>query len=102
MIKIHTSPELTEIHFLRGILAENGIQAVIEHEYTSMSRGGIICTDTWPALWVAEDDAVRAKSLLEQRNDAAPAGASWICAYCGEESDAQFNSCWNCSHDRSA
>ena len=58
--------------------------------------------ETWPELWVQnESDYPKAKAILDTILErlAAP-GEAWKCGACGEENDASFEICWQCSKER--
>jgi hypothetical protein len=84
-----------DAELVRTMLANHGIQAEIvpigsRFKYSQMT------------VWVREADYGRAAALVDQMADAmedSPIG-SWRCGYCGEESEAQFDICWNCGRDR--
>lgn len=103
MTKLFTSQNITEVELLRSVLEEGGIASMVRNQYTSIARGEIPFTETWPELWVVNDaDLVQAQALLAQ--DEGPdtdADQDWTCANCGEEIEGQFTSCWNCSQERS-
>ena len=103
MTKLFTSQSLTEVELLRGVLEQQGIASTVRNQYTSIGRGEIPFTETWPELWVVNDaDLARSQALLAQGyGKDGDSAQDWTCANCGEEIEAQFTSCWNCSQERS-
>jgi len=104
MKKLFVSQSLAEVELRQSVLAEYGIACVVRNQYTGIARGEIPFTETWPQLWVLNDaDMAQAQTLLEHGQDsAAEAPEAWTCPSCGEEIEAQFSSCWNCSQERPA
>jgi len=50
-----------------------------------------------PQLWVErEDDAPRARELIDTYFRATPTGPPVTCPNCGEENPASFELCWSC------
>lgn len=83
------------------LLEEQGIATLLRNQYVSMARGELPFTDTWPELWLVDDqDWDRARAILSAQTTAANPAEEWTCARCGETSEGQFSSCWNCSQDK--
>ena len=125
MIRVLTAANPAEAHLIRGFLEARGIRAVVQGESLWAMRGKLpVTTDTLPSVWVANEDAERAGTLIaERRGSAAPThcGAcgydltglpeprcpecgmsfhrpeSWVCPDCDEVIEAQFAVCWKCA-----
>lgn len=80
------------------ILAEK-IEVFIKNEYAQGAMGELSPFDTWPEVWVAnEQDFDRATEIvnLSQSNQEA---ADWTCKNCSEENDGSFEVCWKCQQE---
>jgi hypothetical protein len=62
--------------------------------------GGAAVHDCWPTLWVRTLDVARANEALASYRAPQLVHPSWVCPSCGEENEANFDSCWNCQHER--
>jgi hypothetical protein len=95
----------TEAHFIRGLLEAAGIHALVRGESLFSVRGETPATvDTLPSVWVGDDEADRAREVIDQRRGAATddADGPWTCPQCGEQVEAQFTECWRCGASRGA
>ena len=56
-----------------------------------------------PQVWVEQDDeAARARALIDEYLTTHTAGAPASCPACGEENPASFDLCWKCGRDLTA
>ena len=73
-----------------------GIRCEVRNTTLSGAMGEIPFLECAPQLWVLDDrDEARASEVLEQLKRPVT-GMPWRCAECGEESEPQFGTCWNC------
>jgi hypothetical protein len=104
MKQVFVAQHPTEAHLVKGVLAAEGIEAVVQGESLFSVRGEAPATaDTLPTVWVVDDaDAPGAESLLAGygRRAAADADASWVCPQCNEPVEFQFTECWRCGTSR--
>jgi hypothetical protein len=105
MKKVYSARDEVDAHLVKGILAQNGIEAVVQAEGLSGILGTVQSSaEASPSLWVSDEDETRAAAaLVSVRDGAAPeaAGATpWKCPNCGEEIEPQFTECWNCGATR--
>ena len=98
MKRVLSSPNLIEITQLKDVLESAGIACFTRNESTSGLLGEVPLTEGTPELWIEDDqrldEALQLKSDLQA--SAKAGGAEWVCAACGEKSEAQFDSCWKC------
>lgn len=107
IVEVYWAAHGSEAHFLRNMLADEGIQARVVNEPLTGVIGEVPAGDTAPRLWVHKTDEDRARRLLADwerlrarpRPDAEPAD-TWKCPTCGEPVDADFDLCWNCQSPR--
>jgi hypothetical protein len=57
--------------------------------------GDLPMMETWPQLWVDDDDEPVALRALA-RGATPPPGAVWTCPGCAERLEPQFTQCWRC------
>ncbi len=62
-VKIHSSPDLFEVQFLRSLLHDKGINAVVLDQKDSIYQ-----SIGYVHLYVNRDDAMKAKNLISKQN----------------------------------
>jgi hypothetical protein len=98
MKRVFRASSLVEVAHARNILITAGIESELRNQYLAGAMGDLPMIETWPQLFVDDDDEQAALRALA-RAAAVPAGAPWICDGCGEQLEAQFTSCWRCGGD---
>lgn len=98
MVRVYSSPLLTIVENVKNVLEANGIPSNITNQYLSTAVGEIPPIESWPQLWVAEEDADRASEIIKAQTS--DKGGSWVCPGCSEEIEPQFTECWNCGMTR--
>jgi len=107
MKRIYGARDSTEAEFVKGLLEEEDIPAIVQGSALEAARGDIPFTDSsLPSVWVNEEDLERALPIIEEFRRGGPAGASpqeaWTCPKCGEQLEGQFTSCWKCGTEKPA
>lgn len=79
---------------IANLLEAQGVTCELKNRYVSGALGELPVFDSFPQVWVSDDDEEKANSFIadlgnEQTSD-------WICSCCGEENGAAFAACWNC------
>ncbi len=64
MKRVYIAQSPQEAHLIRGFLASQGIEAVVQGEHMQWLLGDIPLADTYPWVCVSEDDYERAKELI--------------------------------------
>ena len=116
MQHLYTARDAMDANFLRGLLEQEGIRAVVQGEALQETWGNLNLTqESLPSVWVDDADAAKAGPIVEEyrRRDAANADASdeevdraaagrptWACPNCGRPNERQFTACWHCGHDQ--
>ena len=106
LLKVYSAQHPIEAHLLKGILGSYGIPSEVRGEFLFGGRGELPVTpETAPSVWIVDDsqfDEARAiiKEYEESNAQDVPAGETWICKSCGEDSEGQFTECWNCGKPR--
>ncbi len=94
MRKIFTHENRLIVFNIRNLLEEQGISSQIRNEFSGGGVGDLAPFETWPELWVEDDDLPRAEAVLKKLDD--DSTPPWRCAQCGENNDGQFRICWQC------
>jgi hypothetical protein len=69
---------------------------MVKNEFASGGVGELAPFETWPEVWVVnDDDAVQARDLLEQLQQTRD--EEIVCPHCGERQSSSFKICWNCN-----
>ena len=97
MVKVYCAPILAQVEHMKNVLGMYGIEAAVTHQFLSAAVGEIPPIEAWPQLWVSEEDAGRARTVVaEAESEVCGAPAVSICPRCGEEVEGQFAVCWHC------
>ncbi|MFI0397686.1 MAG: DUF2007 domain-containing protein [Thiolinea sp.] len=93
--KVYTASTPLMPGFIQQILENAGINCTQRNYFLNGAMGELPFVETWPAIWVDEQDEPRALELIRLTLEN-PTTGSWTCSACGETSEAQFQSCWQC------
>jgi len=97
MLRVYTGEVLALVEIMKEVLRMNNIDSYIKNQYLSGAAGEIPPHESWPQLWVADQDFKRAKIIIEEaQRDSPESQEMLICSTCGEEIEGQFAVCWNC------
>ena len=107
MTRVYVAKHPADAHLFKGILEQEGIEAIVRGEGLFGARGEAPVTfDTLPSVWVLDpEDVDRAQRLsqeYEQGGGLEGPRATWRCRGCGETVEEQFGECWNCGRARGA
>jgi hypothetical protein len=101
MKRIYSAPALAMVENVKNVLQLNGIRSTITNQYLSAGVGELPPIESWPQLWVAEEDVERASEIIKATGkDLSEPQKTWVCPKCNEEVEDQFTECWNCSTAR--
>ena len=110
MQHVYTARDEMDANFVKGLLEQRGIQAVVQGQALGEVWGNLpLSAASTPTVWVPEADVERARPLVEEyrRTDEANAvddaerlRTTWACPNCGEKVEDQFTQCWKCGHNR--
>lgn len=95
MKRVFRAASLIQVAHARNVLLTAGIQSELRNQYLAGALGDLPMLETWPQLYVDDEDEQVALRVLA-RAAAAPAGTPWTCERCGEVLEPQFTSCWRC------
>ena len=105
LTKVYVAANAIDGHMLKGLLEQEGIQAIVRGDDVFPLQGGMLFKmETRPSVWVLNDERLaRARELAGDfgRRTAWSEGppATWTCC-CGETIEAQFTECWSCRRVR--
>jgi hypothetical protein len=110
MQHVYTARDEMDASFVRGLLQQEGIEAVVQGQALGEIWGNLpLSAESSPTVWVPEADVERARPVIDEyrRTDEANAvddaerpRATWVCPNCGERVEEQFTQCWKCGHNR--
>ena len=95
MKRIFRAASLLQVAHARNVLIAAGIESELRNQYLAGAMGDLPIMETWPQLYVQDEDELPALRALA-RAEAAPSGPPWTCSECGEVLEPQFTSCWRC------
>lgn len=96
---IYTSEDRFIVWGVKNALELAGYNCHIRNEFAAGGMGDIAPIDTWPEVWLDNDEYYEValdyieSSILKSTS----AGHDWTCKHCGEINDASFEFCWNCN-----
>ena len=95
MKMLFSSPQSPEVGLLKDLLDKASIPCEIRNENAYSNFPGAIF---YPELWILNDDDYSKASEIRDAlcGTISESPEPWICATCGEKSEGQFRSCWNC------
>ena len=79
-------------------LERNDIPALLRGGLSGLA-GEIPVADARASVWVRKEDEERALEAVAAFHGPVQVHPKWVCT-CGEESEPNFGSCWNCGADR--
>lgn len=101
MKKMFTHENRLIVFNLKNLLEEQGIECVVKNEFSGGGVGDLAPLDTWPELWISDDDYFdQAESLIKEIQNTQFDDEAWFCTQCGEKNAANFQICWNCQASR--
>lgn len=96
MEMILTTPDPLRAGFVRAVLESRGIRLAVRNEFLAGALGELPAQECWVELWVAAEDAARARRILAEFSAAGRARSAWRCPGCDELIEPQFTQCWCC------
>ena len=97
MLRLYSAATLTEAYLVLHALERAGIPAHVLNQHAQSGLGDIPFAHTWPEVWIASaHDAGRARKVITDYESARASGSPRRCRRCGEDSPANFDSCWSC------
>lgn len=100
MRKIYSAATLPDAHLVRGLLANEGIEARVFNENAQSLMGEIPVHLAWPEVWIVDEaDVERARTIIRGIERSPASTRSALCPNCGEENPGNFQVCWNCGRD---
>jgi len=110
MQHVYTARDEMDANFVKGLLNQQGIQAIVQGQSLGEVWGSLpLSAESLPTVWVPDGDLARAMPVVEEyrRTDEANAvddaerpRSTWTCPNCGEKVEEQFTQCWKCGHNR--
>src|SRR5580658_4732512 len=82
MKRVFRAASLIQVAHVRNVLLTAGIQSELRNQYLAGALGDLPMLETWPQLYVEDEDEQPALRALA-RAAVAPTGASWTGGECG-------------------
>lgn len=100
MKRVYTHQNFAQVGLVRSLLEQERIPSITRNEHLSPLAGGLPTFETWPELWVADEDFRLAQSVVSQARDfPATTFEDWVCPKCGSHNDGNMGACWNCDFE---
>jgi len=96
MKKLFTHENRMIVFNLKNVLQAEGIETIVVNEFAAGGAGDLATFDTWPELWVEDDDKLEQAQVIIQGILSGSATNDWFCRNCQEQNDASFQFCWKC------
>jgi len=94
-----------ENHFLvnnvRNLIEAQEIKTFIKNEFAQGAAGEISAFDSWPEVWVFDDDDFDRATEITTTSLRVNKADDWVCNNCSEQNDPSFEICWNCQSGNS-
>jgi len=81
---------------VKNILSNHGIEVVVNKEYASSAAGGLAPIDTWPEVWIVNDDDFGSSMNIIESLDVELKTAMRQGLKCREMNDETVDYCCNC------
>ncbi|MFT6734155.1 MAG: hypothetical protein ACJAS9_002350 [Polaribacter sp.] len=93
---IYTNENMSLVYSAKNILELNNIDCMLKNEHGN-TMGAEFGMANWLELWINNPEEIeRAKILIDERVNNPKIKEPWICKYCSEENEGNFQICWNC------
>jgi hypothetical protein len=103
MKKVYSHENRLIVFNLKNLLEEQGIECMIKNEFSGGGVGDLAPLDTWPEVWINDDDLFdRAQALIKETLNNPSESDDWFCPDCGEKNAFSFQLCWNCQTERNS
>jgi hypothetical protein len=93
---LYQSSDPTEAYLIRDYLSQRGLRSQLRGQDLAGLGGVIPIPDSFPSLWVNEEELGLARAALARWEAESVPGTDWTCS-CGEVNEGSFGSCWKCS-----
>jgi len=102
IVDVYAAANAVEANLVKAMLADAGIESRVVGELLNAAAGGLPLGQVLaPRVWVAPEDAARARQSIIEWQSLQPdhfetETAPWICPACGEEIEGNLEVCWKC------
>ncbi len=98
MKKVYTHENRMIVFNMKNVLQGEGIETVVVNEFAAGGAGDLPTFDTWPELWIEDETQLAQARSIVQEILSDDGSAARFCRKCGEQNEAAFRVCWNCSN----
>lgn len=93
---VYTHPNPLIVNNARNLLDAANLQTQLKNEHASGAVGELSAIDTWPELWINEDNDYSQAMHILQPLMSQEQQPQWLCQQCGEHNEESFEVCWQC------
>lgn len=99
MKKVYTHENQFIVNNMKNIIEAENISTFLKNEFTQGAIGEIPAFETWPELWVKEEEDFDRAILIVEQTKHSSIGSEWMCNHCAEKNDPSFEVCWQCQRE---
>ncbi len=89
------------VNNVKNLIDAQGISTFIKNEFAQSAVGEISAFDSWPEVWVHNDEDFERAMEISKFSQNSIKGEDWTCQSCSEKNDPSFEICWNCQSGNS-
>ena len=98
--KVYTAADLTEAHFIKGLLIQYDIELEIQSQSLAIAIGELPVDAQRIDLYVKSENLSKSLEILSKYNSNIRSSNklnNWKCNHCNEENPESFEICWSCN-----
>ena len=101
MKRVYSSQNTMMVDHMKLLVEAQDILCTVRNRTLSSLAGEVPFTETWPALWVLDDEQADAAAEIVDRalHDMEQTKSPWVCPKCQTTVEGQFSECWKCAGD---
>lgn len=96
---LYTNENPFLVNHVKNMSENAGFAVVIKNELLAGAVGELSPLDTWPELWLLNEQDYEQAHLLLQKLLLKSEISDWVCQQCEEKNDSTFDICWQCQAD---
>ncbi|MDO6488573.1 DUF2007 domain-containing protein [Colwellia sp. 6_MG-2023] len=101
MKMVYTNESIFLVSNVKNLIEAQGISSFIKNEFSQGATGEISVFDSWPEVWVTNDNDFERSTKIINESQNNNEGEDWVCEKCSEQNASSFEVCWNCGTENS-